>query len=671
MKSIALAIATAVLAQQPPPTFHTGADVVEVDVVVHDKNGAFVSDLSLDDFVVEDDGQPQNIGQIYIHLGSSSSARGESATLVPRSEGPGGRRTMLVVFDNNHLTAGGFKRTQDAALSLFEKQFLDGVDMGGVVVDGRMVGNRLTSVREELVKAVKSAKPTFAKTSRIMDERQFPRMSEIEAIRIRVNDDQNVRGEVIRRALEEDPLARPEFGEAAVDVKTTDMASNAQVRTNMTVQVLRALMNGLERVEGRKTILLMTEGFVAEEAWTLVQDAVGLATRANARIYTLDARGLDRGVRSVFDVAPGGQDSGLRLLEQMDFGGDAMNSLAVDTGGFVVRNTNDFGRAVARIADDASNYYVLGFRPTTAQDGKVHKLTVRVTRADIAVRARHGYIATARPAPVVTATAAHADPEPAPPVATSTEPDLTRPEPSRPVDAQATVTGAAPAAGVRVRPDAGKHVDLLLKDAQADSAAKSGWDAYQRGDVATARTSLARAAGSPAAQPWIHYALGLSEYALREYRESANEWETVRRVAPEFEPVYFDLVDSYLQLKDHDQAMRVLRSARDRWPNDADVFNAMGVVHTTRGSLDDAVKAFQGAIAVAPRDAIGYYNLGRALEMRYYRSRRYVQQLRAWVSNEHDRDDAIENYNACLSIGGPYADEAQAGITRLDWIPKR
>jgi len=97
----------------------------------------------------------------------------------------------------------------------------------------------------------------------------------------------------------------------------------------------------------------------------------------------------------------------------------------------------------------------------------------------------------------------------------------------------------------------------------------------------------------------------------------------------------------------------------------------MGVVHTTRGSLDDAVKAFQGAIAVAPRDAIGYYNLGRALEMRYYRSRRYVQQLRAWVSNEHDRDDAIENYNACLSIGGPYADEAQAGITRLDWIPKR
>src|SRR5262249_15182085 len=156
-------------------------------------------------------------------------------------------------------------------------------------------------------------------------------MSEIEAIRIRVNDDQRIRSDVIRRAREEDPLARPEFVEAAVDVKATDMATKAQVRTNMTVQMLRALLNGLERGESRKTILLMTEGFIAEEAWTLVQDAVGLATRANARIYSLDARGLDRGVRSVFDVAPGGLDGGLRLLEQMDFGGDAMNSLAVDT----------------------------------------------------------------------------------------------------------------------------------------------------------------------------------------------------------------------------------------------------------------------------------------------------------------------------------------------------
>src|SRR5262249_45342342 len=163
----------------------------EVDVVVHDKNGTFVSDLSLDDFTLEDNGRAQNVDQIYVHFGSPPGVRNESAarTFVPRSEGPGGRRTMVVVFDSDHLTAGGFKRTEDAARALFEKQFPDGTDMGGVVIGGRMANNRLTSVRDELVKAVKSARPTFAKLSRVLDERQFPRMSEIEAIRIRVNDD--------------------------------------------------------------------------------------------------------------------------------------------------------------------------------------------------------------------------------------------------------------------------------------------------------------------------------------------------------------------------------------------------------------------------------------------------------------------------------------------------
>ena len=36
----------------------------------------------------------------------------------------------------------------------------------------------------------------------------------------------------------------------------------------------------------------------------------------------------------------------MRVLEQMDMGGDSVNSLAVDTGGFVVRNTNLFDRAI-------------------------------------------------------------------------------------------------------------------------------------------------------------------------------------------------------------------------------------------------------------------------------------------------------------------------------------
>src|SRR5581483_9016160 len=694
MKAIALAIVSALLVQQPP-TFRTGTDVVEVDVVVHDKNGVFVSDLSADDFIVEDNGRPQSVDQIYLHLLSTPQGRDATSSdrFVPTAERGGSHRTIVVVFDSDHLSTGGFKRTKDAALTLFEKQFLDGVDMGGIVVDGRIVNNRLTSVREELVKAIKNATPSTTKSSRVMEERQFPRMSEIEAVRIRVNNDRSLRDEVIRRALEEDPNMRADMVESMVDVKSMDMATSTQAITSRTVQVLKALMSGLERIEGRKTVVLLTEGFIAEESWPLVRDAVTFAARANTRIYTLDARGLDRGLRSVFDVAPGSQDANLHMLQQMDFGGDAMNSLAVDTGGFVVRNTNDFARAIDRIVDDASNYYVLGYRPTTPQDGKFHRLSVRVQRRDVAVRARRGYVATpaaladARPSTssgraesvrgeaepsgrgdaATSASGAHAAPARGEP-ATSARAEPAAPARGEPVEPRAAgdahVTSAPLANGFRVRPDGGKHVDLLLKNETSDAAASAGWDAYQRGDVASARASLAIAAASPSAHAWVHYALGLSEYALREYKESASEWEAVRRAEPSFEPVYFDLVDSYLQLREQDEAIKVLRSARERWASDPEVYNALGVVQTSRGVMDDAVKAFEEAVALAPQDGVSQYNLGRALEMRYMRSRRYVQQLRAWVSNDRDRTEAIAHYNACVAIGGRFAQEAQEGVTR-------
>jgi VWFA-related protein len=667
--------------QPPPPTFQTSTDLVEVDVVVHDRTGAFVPDLAVDDFVVEDEGHPQHVEQLFLHLMSLPAGRGPGAPApgagaAPAAEAPTGR-AFVVLFDSDHLSNGGFKRTRDAAVHLFDGSFRDGADLGGVVVDGRIVNNRLTRSRKELLDALKNARPASTKTSRLMDERQWPRMSEIEAVRIRVNMDTNVRQEVIRRAMEDDPNARAELVETMVDVKATDLSASAQVETRRTVQTAIALMNGLEKLPGRKSVLLLTEGFLADESWPLVKDAVGDAARADVRIYSLDARGLDRGVRGGQDVNPGGQDAGQRLLAQLDFGGDAMNSLAVDTGGFVVRNTNDFARAVDRIVDDSSNYYVLGYRPTTAQDGKFHRISVRVQRKDVAVRARRGYVATSKPVnatvPPERAEPAAAAPSAAPapnftePAASAPRAESASPGSAATASGEATVTNVAPAQGLRFRPDAGRHVDLLLKNDTPDAAAKTGWDAYQRGDLAAARAALTTAAASPSAHPWVHYALGMSEYALREFKDASAEWEAVRRAEPAFEPVYFDLVDGYLQLREHEEAIKVLRAARERWPADPEVYNALGVVQTARGVVDDAVKAFEEAVKLAPNDAVSQYNLGRALEMRYTRTRRYVQQLRRWVSNDRDRAGAIEHYKACIALGGAFVQQAEEGVGRLNW----
>jgi VWFA-related protein len=682
-----VALGVALLAQTPP--FRASIDVVEVDVIVQDKTGRFVNDLSLDDFELQDNLAPQPIEQLYLATADGSGTVRAAAAPFALSGAPGSTsrvraaRVFVAVFDDTHLTPGGFKRTQAAALSLFKDQFRDG-DVGGVVSEGRMANGRLTSDREELLKAVRSVKPNAKANARIFEEREWPRLSAIEAVRI-AGEDRAVLDEAVRRACSDDPdQCRLVDASAAVRSKAIRLRQDTTAGSARTLQILNTLLTGLARLEGHKTILLLSEGFIAEQSWPLVQDVVGVAARANARLYTLDARGLDRGMSDrATAVAPGVDDGLSRLLQQMDFGGDSVNSLAADTGGFVVRNTNIFDKAIAQIAADASNYYVLGYRPVMVPDGKFHKISVKVKRPGVVVRARRGYVATPRPVPAPTAAEPPAPPAPpalpaapaaaglpAPPVPPALPAPTSPPAPPAfPAPPAPPAPTALPSPATRLRPAAGAHVSDLAAEGTRDADATAGWDAYQRGDLETARTSLSAAAVRPSAHPWVHYALGQASYALARYPEAIAAWEKVRHSAPAFEPVYFDLVDGYMQVKEYDQAIRLLSDAKRRWPRDPEVFNALGVVQTVRGALDDAIKSFQEAAAVGPNETTSYFNLGRAFEMRYARTRRWVQQLRQWVANDGDRKAAIEQYERYLAFGGPYADSAREGLARLKFVP--
>ncbi len=692
--------------QPPPPAFRSTTEMVEVDVIARDRSGGFVGDLSIDDFELLEDGKPYPVQQVYLRVagpnGWGNTLRGSAATgAAPRPAAPSGnaRRIFVVVFDDAHLSPGGFKRTQAAALTLFQTELRDG-DIGGVVVSGRMANGRLTSDRAELIKAVKGAKPNTSVLSAQVDERLWPRLSAVEAVRIFVNDDKEMMDMATRRGCDEQRSACE--GPAGDDPvrsmlhgKASQFSANVRIEATRTLAMLQSILTGLGRLEGPKNVLLMSEGFISEETWPEVQDTVGRAARADTRIYTLDARGLGKSMGSVESVAPAEGIS--RMFDQMDMGGDSINSLAVDTGGFVVRNTNQFDKAIAQIADDAANYYVLGYLPPSTTDGKFHKISVKVKRAGVSVRARRGYTASPRArVPTTTAeisTAAGgsdiAEVRLKPDTTDELKRDAATDELKRDTTDEPTVdpTGSivngsaaavvvpnavaasgATASGVRMRPDASKHIDLLLPDPSADRAAAAGWEAYQHGDVKAARASLAVAAASPTAEAWVHYALGQAEYALGEYANAVVEWEKVVATARTFEPVYFDLVDGYLQLKQHDKAIRLLREGAAGWPNDPDIFNALGVVQTSRGALTEAIASFSEAVKVAPAEPVSYFNLGRAFELRYFRTRRFNKATSQWIADEKDRTAARDNYERYLTFGGPFEGPARDAITRLKWV---
>ena len=125
-----------------------------------------------------------------------------------------------------------------------------------------------------------------------------------------------------------------------------------------------------------------------------------------------------------------------------------------------------------------------------------------------------------------------------------------------------------------------------------------------------------------------------------------------------------------MRLSEETKALAVLRDAEARWPSEAEIHNAVGVIHVRRGALDEAVAAFSRAAASAPQEPLAYFNLGRAYELRFARGQRYVSSQRRWTVSEEDRRKAAESYERYLAIGGPYATQAAEALNRLEWAKK-
>jgi tetratricopeptide (TPR) repeat protein len=113
--------------------------------------------------------------------------------------------------------------------------------------------------------------------------------------------------------------------------------------------------------------------------------------------------------------------------------------------------------------------------------------------------------------------------------------------------------------------------------------------------------------------------------------------------------------------------LKVLREAQRRWPEDPEVYDAIGVIQIKRGALDAAVDSFDQATKVAATDALGWFNLGRALQMRWVKSQRYDRESQRWIGPGDDRKRAVDAYQKCLDIGGPYDAQARQALSALAW----
>ena len=117
-------------------------------------------------------------------------------------------------------------------------------------------------------------------------------------------------------------------------------------------------------------------------------NASGLETRLLSASLSVQGRDLTRPI----SPAPGSLSvvdrSTMKHLERQ-------GNLAVlpnRTGGRFVVQTNDPQFLVGGILGESSSYYVLGFQPAGAPDGKTHQIRVKVNRGSVDVHTRRSYV---------------------------------------------------------------------------------------------------------------------------------------------------------------------------------------------------------------------------------------------------------------------------------------
>jgi VWFA-related protein len=389
-------------AESPAPSFPSQVEQVTVDVVVTDKKGTPITGLGRQDFVLSEDGDRQTIATfeaIQVSPATAPAAPAEHPRISTNSapELHSGR-TFVILFDDIHLTPFQARRAKVAVQELLTSGVREGdrvtlVASGG----GAWWSTRMQAGRDELVTLLKRLE------GRHIPDHAPERMTDYEALRIHIYHDPQVMERVSRRfeTYGVGTNSNQDSGggdpNPLMSARAMEVYYQATARNRITLEIMERVLTSLAGTKGRKSLILVSEGFIYDPNMDEFKKVLQASRRSNAAIYFLDTRGLEgmpEALTAEFGPLIDERDIGAAFSETIE-ASEGSESLASDSGGFAVRNTNDLSKGIRRIADESQAYYLLGYSPTNAKrDGRFRKIQVKVPAAKgYQVRARKGYYA--------------------------------------------------------------------------------------------------------------------------------------------------------------------------------------------------------------------------------------------------------------------------------------
>lgn len=405
---------TLTLNAQNPPKPQDDDDVVKVksnlvniDVIVKDKKGKYISDLKPEDFTISENGIPQKIE--FFDAPLSTDAPRNTATSEPASVP---RNYVSLVLDSQTTDVTNLKPVREGAIKYVREQVTDADAVAVLsVTNGLQMLQPFTQDKAKLIATLENLGG--------VDSKNFEQKDLAESIG-KLRDYLN--------SVESVPITGITSTAAGSEAAKVMIARRVlqqfiRLRTALSLQqsrpilaALAALAEGLRPIPGKKTLVLFSQGFITPAVldWQ-VQSTIDIANRANVAIYIVDSAGLRGAAQASGSLVPSSPLAGVSAITNQEqriraVGGetvfdnvrqegqsreyDILYRISEDTGGKFLKGNNDIGQGLERINQEIHSRYTLAYRSTNQNfDGTFRKVKIEVRRPDAQIVSRPGYYA--------------------------------------------------------------------------------------------------------------------------------------------------------------------------------------------------------------------------------------------------------------------------------------
>ena len=370
-------------AQQP--TFRSRVDLVTVDATVLDRAGRPLQGLAPDDFALEVDGQSRRIVSVqYVTYDSPDT----EPAAAPMGSSSGVRhvdgRVLLIAVDQRNI-----RRVEGGAALKAAAAFIDtltpsdriaaiGLDTTDAIEftpDHAKVKRDLSNLRGQAVSMPTEFPIGIAEALGVADGSR----GWLDRVVTRVCGQPLARVQRMERMAREEGLRDP--CPTHVEQQARALAHSVRHEGGQSVDAVERLLRRLDDIEGPKTLVIVSEGLIAEPRVIDMTGVSLLAQQARATIYVLQS--------DVPIVAAGDDMISPTTADDVRAKGDGLARLAGAAGGALLLLVGSDSQPFQRILRETSGHYLLAFEPAPQdRDGAMHRIAVKIRRAGATVRAR-------------------------------------------------------------------------------------------------------------------------------------------------------------------------------------------------------------------------------------------------------------------------------------------